>query len=214
MTGLPIEGVHTIPCRLNGPRGVVKAFLIEGDGELLLVDTGFSDEDGNLILEAVKALGKDTREMRSCVLTHRHRDHIGGLKRLQATVRMRTLAHSADAPEIESALGITIDETLQDNQVLEHFDGLRVLHLPGHTPGSIALHIPWARTLIAGDVMMSSGGWLDVAPPYLSDDPAQSIESIRKLVGLDLDIDRVLVSHGEDVDTDGKRSIGLITGKK
>src|SRR5574341_1644510 len=54
---IPIEGVEIIPCRLNGPRGIVKSFLICGDQRLVLVDTGFSDADAGLIMNRIDAIG-------------------------------------------------------------------------------------------------------------------------------------------------------------
>ena len=37
---IPIDGVKIVPCRVNGPRGIVKSFLVTGDERLILVDTG------------------------------------------------------------------------------------------------------------------------------------------------------------------------------
>jgi len=38
---IPIENIKIVPCRVNGPRGIVKSFLVSGDDRLILVDTGW-----------------------------------------------------------------------------------------------------------------------------------------------------------------------------
>ena len=54
---IPIENIKIVPCRLNGPRGIVKSFLVTGDQRLILVDTGFSDADADIVMEAIRDMG-------------------------------------------------------------------------------------------------------------------------------------------------------------
>ena len=42
---IPIENIKIVPCRVNGPRGIVKSFIVTGEDRLILVDTGFSDAE-------------------------------------------------------------------------------------------------------------------------------------------------------------------------
>ncbi|HEX2931361.1 MAG TPA: MBL fold metallo-hydrolase [Candidatus Binatia bacterium] len=72
---IPIENIKIIPCRVNGPRGIVKSFLVTGEDRLILVDTGFSDADADIIIDAIDKLGRKHEELKFCVLTHRHGDH-------------------------------------------------------------------------------------------------------------------------------------------
>jgi len=32
---IPIDGIKIVPCRVNGPRGIVKSFLVTGDQRLM-----------------------------------------------------------------------------------------------------------------------------------------------------------------------------------
>jgi len=32
---IPIDGIKIVPCRVNGPRGIVKSFLVRGDQRLM-----------------------------------------------------------------------------------------------------------------------------------------------------------------------------------
>lgn len=79
---------------------------------------------------------------------------------------------------------------------------LTVLHLPGHTPGSIALHDVANKVLFTGDVIYD--------PPFLLDNLHGSNisdyrDSIRRL--LDLEVDIVHTGHGESFDRNRLREL-------
>ena len=67
---IPIENIKIVPCRINGPRGIVKSFLISGDDRLILVDTGFSDADADIIMDAIKDMDHKHEDLKLCILTH------------------------------------------------------------------------------------------------------------------------------------------------
>lgn len=207
---IEIEHIKIIPCRINGPRGIVKSFLISGEDRLILVDTGFSDADADVIIDAIDQLGKKHEDLKLCVLTHRHGDHTGGLKKLKKTLKFRVMAHELDMPAIQKATGHDVDQVVKGGESLADCGGIRVLHTPGHTAGSISLHIPRIKTLIAGDAILSAGEHLVVSPGYLSEDPEQAKESVKRVIEMNLDLDRILVGHGDDVYEDAKRNLGRI----
>jgi glyoxylase-like metal-dependent hydrolase (beta-lactamase superfamily II) len=69
------------------------------------------------------------------VTTHRHPDHWSALVDVVAATGARSLAHAADAADIP-----TVTATLGDGDTITVGDcPLDVIHLVGHTPGSIAL---------------------------------------------------------------------------
>ncbi|MCM2332415.1 MAG: MBL fold metallo-hydrolase [Anaeromyxobacteraceae bacterium] len=71
------------------------------------------------------------------------------------------------------------DLLLRDGDVLH---GLRVVHAPGHTAGSIALATPEGR-LLAGDAVFGDArGGAHYPPPGSALDPAQARETARRLV--------------------------------
>ena len=99
-------------------------------GELLLVDA--ADEAGRL-LELVRAAGGD---LRTVVTTHQHWDH----HRALAAVVAET--HAATACGADDAEGVPVptDRLLVHGDVVQVGDvPLEVVHLRGHTPGSVAL---------------------------------------------------------------------------
>lgn len=124
----------------------------------LVIDTG---EDGAGILEAAEAEGIRIERI---VLTHGHIDHVGGAARLKRALGVPLLCHEADrflleaAPEMGLLFGVAIerppqpDGTLADGQEIRAGDlCLRVIHVPGHSPGHVALAAPGA--VFAGDVL-------------------------------------------------------------
>ncbi|NLU68757.1 MBL fold metallo-hydrolase [Streptomyces sp. HNM0574] len=60
---------------------------------------------------------------------------------------------SADHPVLPSAPACPVDQELTDGDVLDFGGGAWVVHVPGHTDGSIALHLPAHRTLFTGDTV-------------------------------------------------------------
>ncbi|TMA80768.1 MAG: MBL fold metallo-hydrolase, partial [Deltaproteobacteria bacterium] len=165
---IPIDGVKIVPCRVKGPRGIVKSFLVTGNERLILVDTGFSDADADIIMDAIVEMGHKHADLKLCVLTHRHGDHTGGLKKLKKTLKFEVMAHELDMPAIQKATGYDVEHVVRGREQLPDCGGINVLHTPGHTAGHISLHLPRIKTMIAGDAVVSAGEHLVVSPAYLS----------------------------------------------
>ena len=69
------------------------------------------------------------------VTTHRHADHWQGLAAVVAATGAESLAHPADAPSLP-----VVTRTVDEGETVRVGDvSLEVIHLVGHTPGSIAL---------------------------------------------------------------------------
>ncbi len=96
--------------------------------EQLLVDAA---ADAARILQVVGSDG-----LRRVVTTHRHWDHHRALPEVVAATGATTVAGEADADE----LPVPVDERVSDGDTVQVGDcRLEVIHLVGHTPGSIAL---------------------------------------------------------------------------
>ncbi|HEY8800522.1 MAG TPA: MBL fold metallo-hydrolase [Candidatus Limnocylindrales bacterium] len=87
--------------------------------------------------------------------------------------------------------------TFGDGATLDVPGAPRVILLPGHTPGSAALHVPGRRALFIGDAMatvaVTNGTTGPMVTPF-SADPAQAVASLSRLDGLEADW--VLPGHG------------------
>ena len=99
-------------------------------GRQLLVDAA---AEAPRVLELVSS-GGDGLDV--VVTTHQHHDHVGALAEVVRATGARTIAGADDA----DALPVAVDERVRQGDTVS-FGGveLDVIHLRGHTPGSIAL---------------------------------------------------------------------------
>jgi len=96
--------------------------------EQVLVDAA---DEASRILQVVGSDG-----LRRVVTTHRHWDHHRALPEVVTATGAITVAGDADADE----LPVPVDERVSDGDTVQVGDcRLEVIHLVGHTPGSIAL---------------------------------------------------------------------------
>jgi len=122
------------------------------------------------------------------LMTHDHFDHIGGLVELRSALEIPVAAHLADAND----LPLEPDLLLNDgDEIFIGANKLRVLHTPGHTPGSVCFLV--GNYLIAGDTLFPGGPGKTQSP----DDFQRIIESITQRLFVLPDETRVYPGHGE-----------------
>ena len=90
-------------------------------------------------------------------------------------LRMPLIMRLVDGGPVE--IGGTVEEG-------DEVAGFRVVHLPGHAPGQIALWRERDRLALCGDAFTNSGGELALSKAAYTQDEAQSRESLRKLAAL------------------------------
>jgi glyoxylase-like metal-dependent hydrolase (beta-lactamase superfamily II) len=146
----PVPGLLVAKMGL-GPSGV-NGYLLRctRTEEQLLVDAA----DDVLFVAAIMG----SRGLSTIVTTHGHPEHVRALADLEESTFARTVAHPEDA----AALPVPPSHPVTDGDVVEVGDvRLTVLHLPGHTPGSIALlYSPpdgSAPHLFTGDALLPGG---------------------------------------------------------
>ena len=117
--------------------------------EAIVIDPG--DEVDRILAVVVK----HRLMVKAIVSTHAHIDHVGGLKRLHDVTSAPVLMNEADIPMYQQMilqaqfLGIApppignIDDLLRESSAIRwgNFE-MRVLHTPGHSPGSVSLYLP------------------------------------------------------------------------
>jgi glyoxylase-like metal-dependent hydrolase (beta-lactamase superfamily II) len=225
------SGVHRLGHRAGGR---VSSFLIDDGGELSLVDTLF-ESDARLVLEAIRALGRNVTDLKRIALTHAHRSHLGGLAALKRASGAMVYCHAWEADIISGdrraqpvtilpkqslkllkfQLGLflnrprhapcPVDETLEDGDA---FGPLRVLHAPGHSPGHLAFHWPERGFLIAGDAIAT---WPSFSAGWTAFNlnRTQHADSVRRIAALDARI--VGVGHGEPITEDASDRVHSLT---
>ena len=130
--------------------------------EAMVIDPGDQVEDILRILREAKL------QLKQIVITHAHIDHVGGAMKLKAATGASILMNQSDYAlvkmlDMQAAWvgmqppgDVKIDEGIGDGRVLQ-IGGIagNVIHTPGHTEGSICLHFPQQKKLIAGDTLFA-----------------------------------------------------------
>lgn len=105
---------------------------------------------------------------------------------------------------------VEVDVALHDGDVLDDWaEPVQVLHVPGHTPGGIALYLPESRLLFPGDIIGAGpDGERAVLGPFNVAREA-AIASFRRLAALD--VDTVCVPHGGPIRTGARGVLAAAT---
>ncbi|MEU6170735.1 MBL fold metallo-hydrolase [Streptantibioticus parmotrematis] len=199
---------------------VGQAYLIRGGDGFALVDSGPAGS-ADAVLDALRACGARPGDLREIVLTHSHTDHTGSAADLAAATGATIAAGAADAPVIRGeapepppvlldwerplfeavtptvppAPPTPVHRELADGDVLDWGITAHVLHVPGHTAGSVAVHLPHARAVFTGDTVAEAEG--RVIPGVFNTDRAGVLAALRRLAALETET--ACFGHGDPV---------------
>ncbi len=140
------------------------AYLVtcSATGETLLIDAA---NDPTILLELIE---QSAPKLSLIVTTHQHQDHWMALSEVASATGAPTAAHQLDA----GPLPVTPDRLLADGDTIDignlSFD---VIHLRGHTPGSVALAL--GGPAAGGDVQLFTGDCLFPGGPGRTTRPAE-----------------------------------------
>jgi glyoxylase-like metal-dependent hydrolase (beta-lactamase superfamily II) len=154
--------------------------------------------------EILEAVEKDKLKLVYIVNTHGHEDHTSDNKILRDATKAKLAIHELDAgllekgtPSLYSSLEIQPikpDLLLKDGNVLKiGNEELKVIHTPGHTPGSICLYNESNKVVFTGDLLFAgSYGRTDLE----GGDELKIMNSLKKIASLPKDI-KIFPGHGE-----------------
>ncbi|RLC93377.1 MAG: Zn-dependent hydrolase [Chloroflexi bacterium] len=169
-------------------------YLVVCGSDLALIDCG-AGESFHRLVSNIRYLGFKAEDVSIVIATHAHIDHIGALYRFREQCGARVVAHELEAKAIETGKGTGAEmygvgytpcqvdtklsgpeEALQCGNV-----ELRAVHIPGHTPGSIAVYLDIGKRILFGQ---------DIHGPYFlpGSDITDAKLSLQKLIDLRADI--------------------------
>lgn len=195
-----IPGIHAVP-----GTHVSRIYLIEDD-DLTLIDTGMPWSAGR-VLSYIRSIGRHPSELGRILMTHSHPDHIGGAPGIVRRSDAEVVAHRMDSKwqgdahtlsylgifgsldvDIPFLKRIPIDYAISEDEVIPVAGGIRVLHTPGHTAGSVCYLIEQEGLLFSGDTIFSEFGRVSRSMPFPGTDVDSYKRSIERLLTLDFEI--------------------------
>ncbi|MGE3271234.1 MAG: MBL fold metallo-hydrolase [Chloroflexota bacterium] len=217
---LIVPGVYLLPFEIG------QVYLWEWDGGLTIIDTSIAGS-ADAIVKAIQAIGRQPADVSEIVLTHFHDDHRGSAADLAERTGAPVLAHWADAPimrgELPGPPPVLLDferpifeavtplvppapfvpgvREVDDHQ--QSAGGGVFVSVPGHTAGSLALHLPLLGVLFTGDTIAFHEG-----QPILgvfNVDREEAIRSLKKQAALD--VETACFGHGAPIVGGASRQI-------
>ncbi|MGC5169618.1 MBL fold metallo-hydrolase [Microbacterium sp. DT81.1] len=205
---------------------IIAVHLIVTDEGITVVDAGLAGHRKDLLGE-LEAVGRSLDDVKGVILTHGDSDHVGFAERLRREAGVPVYVHEADAARAKGAkppktgrqhmhvaptvgffwyslrkgglrtTALSEVVAMRGGEILPLPGAPRIIELPGHSPGSIAVHVPLARAVFVGDALTTRHvltGEVAPQPAPFTDDPDAAARSLDAIA--DLDVDWVIPGHG------------------
>jgi glyoxylase-like metal-dependent hydrolase (beta-lactamase superfamily II) len=218
---------------------ITNIYLVEEGGRVTVVDAGMPG-NWDVLMKGLARIGRTLADVDGLVLTHAHADHVGVAERIRVGAPCEAFIHADDRDSLIagkrppggmdrgfsvrlvkmvaygvrkrglSMIPVAEASSFDHGDVLDLPGSPRIVHAPGHTPGSCAILFEERGALMTGDSL----GTLDVvtgktgpriAPFYT--DKAMAVASLARLDGLPARI--VLPGHGEPFEGTPAEAVAL-----
>jgi len=182
--------------------------LYWSDGRAIIIDPG---DEANRIINTLRELDLDVEAI---ILTHGHVDHIAALPELLNEFNVPFIAHSEEkwllklVPQMGKIFGIKVRPIPLDKMVTisngDEVAGLKVMHTPGHSPGSISLY--GYGMLFSGDTLFKDAVGRTDLPGGSEEKLCRSLKTLMRLP----DETIVYPGHGEETTIGYERENNII----
>lgn len=169
-------------------------YVVVSGNEAIVIDAG---GDAAKILELIKDL-----KVKAIIATHGHFDHVLAVPELKRITGARFLIHREDLEILDfswNAYGIgekpIPDGFIDEGDIIKFGESeLRILHTPGHTPGSICLFNLNERVIFTGDTLFYAAiGRTD----FYGGDHGKILDSVKRILSMFPDETVVYPGHGK-----------------
>ena len=190
------------------PLGRVNAFVIRGKRPVI-VDTGYPGS-APAIIDRLTENGIDLKSVSLILITHGHADHFGSAADLRERTGAKVAIHKLDAEAARKGQDPPLSPTgaigrlfisllarrgpakapsfepdilIEDEKDLNKFgiEG-KIIHTPGHTPGSVSVILPGDEVIIGDLIMRGMLRWWQPNYPLFADNMAQLNKSIQLIL--------------------------------
>jgi len=163
---MPLENIHSV-------LGIGNCYIVERDEYSVLIDAGYHS-DFKRIIKTLEVIAS-TKPPKYIIITHAHPDHMSTIEKIRAMYTIEVVSHENEKEYAEGkkfpkpktllargfacisnilpTIRCSIDHTLANGDI---FEGFRIYHTPGHTPGSIILEDPDSRAIFTGDTILTN----------------------------------------------------------
>ena len=162
----------------------VRVFLLAGEDKALLIDSGMQLTNARDIAESLTSLPVELLN------THADMDHIGSNEQFDSFY----MHPAEEANYRRSGKGGRLIPVQNGDELDLGNRNLRIIHLPGHTPGSIAVLDVNHRVLISGDPIQGHGHIFMFGRNRNMNDYIASLEALEKRTD---EFDEIWPSHGD-----------------
>lgn len=193
---------------------IVAVYLVVTPEGVTVIDAGLAGHWRDLLAE-LSTMNRTLDDVKGVILTHGDSDHVGFAERLRRDHGVPVYVHAADAERVKGGakpanakqqmkmgpmLGfltyalrkggmrttwLTEVVDVRDGETLDLPGSPRIIGLPGHSAGSIAVYVPVADAVFVGDGLTTRHvltGRQGPQPAPFTDDPEQALASLRALV--------------------------------
>jgi hydroxyacylglutathione hydrolase len=207
-------GIHELRGR------IVNCYLVISKDDIILIDTGLPGNSSKITKYVENNLKRSTQDIKTIIITHQHMDHVGSLSKMKEITGAKVAIHPADADYIRGKQphsGPTFANTMvkliqfiyrtkpiEPDILLNDGDlvgGYRVIHTPGHTPGTICLYNSQNKAIFVSDNLQYKEGKLQSPSERLIPESEKYKESMKRLLNFDIEV--ILTGHTAPVTSGG-----------